>query len=369
MAEPSEYKQSAINSFRLAVELFNRPHEEGRVEAVLIHLNHAFEMLLKGALLQNGVSIRDDDGDGNTIPFEKSVNYCRHGIHDGPNLHIISETEGALLLAINQQRDFAEHEIVQINEQQLFLQSRQSIDIFAKVLNEQFGDSLADYIPERVLPLATMMPVDIVNVIETEVDEIRSLIEAGEDSAARQKLRAIESIERGIQDEGETPTKDELDGLLGELDVGESMDEVFPGTFSAITGDVDLGGGRRLQLGDEGIPATYIPQEDIDDDTDVYFFTEKNLHDTYSLNPLQLRDEILEKLDSDITWPRMKAVMKEMGILDDRDYYRPDLSLGAGTNSRQGYKPVVAHRVAEAIDSGAIDPDEAWEKHKEEFLP
>ena len=45
-----ELKSRAIHSLVLAIEIFNRPHDQGRSEAVLIFLHHAFEMLLKAII-------------------------------------------------------------------------------------------------------------------------------------------------------------------------------------------------------------------------------------------------------------------------------------------------------------------------------
>ena len=370
VTEAENYKVTATSSFKLAVEIFNRPQDEGRVEAVLIHLNHAFEMLLKGSILKNGATIRDEDGEGNTLRFEECVNRCRYGDRDNQDLIVLSESEGAVLLTINHQRDFAEHEQVLINEQQLFLQARQAVNIFAKVLEDVFDDDLSNHIPERILPLATVMPVDIVNVIENEVDQVQELIDTDERAKARQRIRAIESIERGIEDDGETPTQSTVDDLLDDLSQDEELESVFPNVFAALTGDVDAGGGRRLQLGnDDGVPATYIPQEEIDDDTDVHFFTLKNLHDRYALNPVQLRDEVQKEIRWDITRARLRAVLKQIGILDDREYYRPEISLGEGDQSRGGYRPVVVEKAVEAIESGAVDPEEAWEEYGDEVWP
>src|SRR6266436_7271948 len=51
--------QKAINSLILSVEHFNRPWDDGRVEAVLILLDHSFEMLLKSCILHKGGRIRE----------------------------------------------------------------------------------------------------------------------------------------------------------------------------------------------------------------------------------------------------------------------------------------------------------------------
>ena len=362
MAKPENYKSSAVNSFRLAVELFNRPYDEGRVESVLIQLNHSFEMLLKGAILEQGGEVRDEDGDGNTYGFETCVNLCRYGSRDNSSLCCISESEGAVLHALNQQRDFAEHEQVQISEGQLYLQSRQCVEIFAKVLEEVFDERLSEHLPERILPLATLRPVDIVDLIEEEVSTIENLVNEDRVKAARQRVKSLESLERGLDDDGETPTQAEMDDRLSEIVDEENLEQAFPRLFSAISGEEDIGAGRRIQLGsDEGIPATYVPQEEIDNDTDAHLFTVKNLHDKYPLNPYQLRDRVREESDSDISWARCLAVMREIGILNDREYRRENISLGDG-DSRDGHSRKTVDRIVEAIGAG-VDPDEAWEKH------
>jgi hypothetical protein len=367
MSDAQDYKSTAIDSFRLAVELFNRPTEQGRVVGVLKFLNHSFEMLLKACILENGGDIRDDEGEGNTISFEKCVNKCRHGDRDDSSLKVLSESQAAALLTINNQRDYAEHEQVQIQEEQLYLQSRQAVEVFAEILNEVFNEELNDYLPERILPLATLMPVDIVNLIETEVDEIRDLLSEGEVEEARRRVKALDSIERGLSDEGLTPSKAEIDDLLDSLDDEENLEEVFPNVFASLTGDVDAGEGRRIQLGnDEGIPAAYVPADEIDEDSDIHFFTEKNLHDRYPLNPHQVRDAIRKELDNDISWQKTKAVIKELGLLDDRDHYRENISTGEG-GSRDGYHKDVITKVCDAIESGSVDPDESWEEHKSEL--
>ena len=46
----AELKKRAINSLVLGIELFNRPHEDGRPEGTLILLHHAFEMILKAVI-------------------------------------------------------------------------------------------------------------------------------------------------------------------------------------------------------------------------------------------------------------------------------------------------------------------------------
>lgn len=44
----------AVDSLVLSIEHYNRPWDRGRVDAVLILLDHAFEMLLKAAIPHRG---------------------------------------------------------------------------------------------------------------------------------------------------------------------------------------------------------------------------------------------------------------------------------------------------------------------------
>ena len=55
----TELKRRAVNSLVLGIELFNRPHDQGRSESVLILLHHAFEMLLKAII--KDVNAADDE--------------------------------------------------------------------------------------------------------------------------------------------------------------------------------------------------------------------------------------------------------------------------------------------------------------------
>lgn len=47
----------ALSSTRTAMTAFNSPHDDGRPMVVLLHIQHAFEMLLKTALFQEGARV------------------------------------------------------------------------------------------------------------------------------------------------------------------------------------------------------------------------------------------------------------------------------------------------------------------------
>ena len=57
--DTKRFKSCAVNSLLLAIEMFNRPHDVGRIEAVLMLLQHAFEMFLKAAIYEKRGIISD----------------------------------------------------------------------------------------------------------------------------------------------------------------------------------------------------------------------------------------------------------------------------------------------------------------------
>lgn len=52
----------ALSSMRTAMTAFNSPHDDRRSTVVLLHIQHAFEMLLKAALLQGGRVLDEKSG-------------------------------------------------------------------------------------------------------------------------------------------------------------------------------------------------------------------------------------------------------------------------------------------------------------------
>lgn len=373
MADYENYKQTGVHSFRIAVELFNRPFEEGRKEAVLIMLDHSFEMILKAGILRRGGQIRADDGSGQTISLEKCVKRCRDGTRDNQRIQFLSDSEAAAIFTLNNLRDYAQHEQIDVREQQVYLVSRQCTDIFDEVLSRVFSESLSDYLPDRVLPLSTALPVNIETVIDQEVDEIQDLLEDGSADEARKRLKALDSIERGIADEGDTPDLEELDSKLDSFTDGQEIEDIFPSTFAALSGGVDSGGGIQIALGsDGGIPAQYIPEEEIDDEDDVYLYTEKNIHGRYPFNPMQFKEQVNSELSGESEWkgeitlPKLKTVLIEMGLWETEEFHRPEIPLGAG-DTRPGYSPKCVERVVEFIENDEVSVEEAWYEWKSEL--
>lgn len=363
------FKQSAIDSFTLALEIFNRPHDTGRINASLILLDHSFEMLLKAVLLNQGGTIRDTP-DGNTIGFDRCTNAAVDGQEDAPSIDFIEPEDATVLRSLNQLRDAAQHEYIDLSEHQLYLHARQAVELFDRILSENFNDSLNEFLPERVLPLSTRHPIDILTAIDNDYEHVEELLEAGDTELARARLRAIESIERALDDEATPPSKSELDEKLDIIREDTDLTKIFPAIVTV--GDdpedtAELGGlSTPLQIGDEGPLVRYATEEDLEEEEDVNIFKEVNPHDRYNLDFFKTAENLSDRIGEDISWMKTKAVMKELGLLDDPKYHK-ELSTG-GSGTRQGVHPRTLDRLEEAITTGEVDVEEAWQNHKSELF-
>src|SRR5690606_16130033 len=106
----------ACDALVLSIELFNRPHDRGRVSSTLIQLDHAFEMLLKASILHRGGRIREGRAK-ETIGFDACV---RRSLSDG-KIKYLTEEQALALQTINGLRDAAQHHLLDISEAQLYV--------------------------------------------------------------------------------------------------------------------------------------------------------------------------------------------------------------------------------------------------------
>lgn len=221
--------ERALNSLLLAIEHFNRPSDRGRIEAVLIHLDHSFEMLLKAAILHLGGRIREPRAK-QTIGFDKCVRKC---VSDA-KVKCLTEDQALTLRMINGLRDSTMHYIIEISEQQLYVNAQAGVTLFDDILRNVFHKSLSDYLPHRVLPISTKPPTDLMVMMDEQFGQIRSLVAPGRRrrTEARARVRPIAVMENAVLGESRQPAEGELNRLLNRVAAGESWTRIFPGTAS-----------------------------------------------------------------------------------------------------------------------------------------
>lgn len=227
--EVRQLREKAINALVLSIDHFNRPWDRGRAEAVLILLDHSFEMLLKSAIRQKGGKIRKAR-EKQTIGFDACV---RKGLTDA-NLKFLTDEQALTLQTINGQRDAAQHYLVDMSEHQLYFYAQAGVTLFRDLHDDIFDEKLLLQLPERVLPISTTAPKDLAALFDKEIEEIKGLLVPGTrkrmDAVA--KARSLAVLESTVNGDYEQPSDRELEKVCKRLADGEAWSSIFPGVAS-----------------------------------------------------------------------------------------------------------------------------------------
>lgn len=339
----------ACDSLVLSIELFNRPHNRGRISSTLILLDHAFEILLKAAILNRGGRIREKRAK-QTIGFDACV---RRGLSDG-SIKFLKEEQALTLQTINGLRDAAQHHLLDISEGQLYLHVQSGVTLFRDLLKAVFGQDLRERLPERVLPISTSPPTDLVTLFDSETEEIRKLLRPGRRRKveAEARLRPLAIFDATIKGEKRQPSAGDLRRIGKHLLQGEDWQNVFTGVAAVeIVAD---GTGLALSLRltkKEGIPIQLVPEGT--PGTSVVAVKRVNELDFYSLGAKQLAEKI------GLTTPKLVAVVDHLGIRDKEECYK-EIRIGRTVFKR--YSPKAIQAIKDCLKD--ISVDEVWRQRQ-----
>lgn len=335
----------SIDSLVLSVEHFNRPWDRGREEAVLILLDRAFELLLKAFILHKGGKIRER-GSSETFGFDRCVRKC---VSDA-STKCLSELEALTIQIINSLRDAAQHYILDVSENQLYMYAQAGITLFNDKLKEVFNQSLSDHMPERVLPISTTPPTSLGTLISKEFKEIKQLIAPGSRKKiqARAKLRSIAIIEASLNGVRSQPSKHELDKLLKKVAAGKDWQEIFQGVASLKLDTEGTGLSISIRLTkSDGDPVQMVPEGT--PGATVVAVKRVNELSFYSLG---LKD-LARKMT--LTEPKTIALVRFLKIQENEEYYK-EIRVGKSTFKR--YSPKALDTLIRALK--VVNMEEVW---------
>jgi hypothetical protein len=327
--------EKACDSLLLSVELFNRPHDRGRVSATLIQLDHAFEMLLKAAIIHRGGRIREKRAK-ETIGFDACV---RRGLSDA-RIKFLTEEQALTLQTINGLRDAAQHHLLDIAEGQLYLHEQSGVTLFRDLLKSVFDQDLASHLPTRVLPVSTSPPTDLATLFDFEAEEIQRLLRPGRRRRieAEARLRPLAILDTTIRGEKGQPSSSDLRRMGHELVCGKKWTELFTGV--AAVEMVTDGSGPTLSLRlskKEGIPIRLVPEGT--PDAAVVAVKRVNELDFYSLGAKQLAEKL------GLTTPKAVAIVDYLGIRSKPECYK-EIKIGKAVFKRYSQKALDEIRAA-----------------------
>lgn len=339
--------RKACDSLILSIELFNRPHDRGRVSSTLIQLDHAFEMLMKAAILHRGGRIREKRAK-ETIGFDACV---RRSLSDG-KIKYLSEEQALVLQAINGLRDAAQHHLLDISEGQLYVHVQSGVTLFRDILKNVFDQDLASHLPTRVLPVSTSPPTDLATLFESEVAEIVKLLKPGRRRRleALARIRPLAILNATLQGEKGQPSDSDLRRIAKEVSGGRSWGDVFPGVAAVEIVANGTGPSLALRLSNkEGIPVHLVPEGT--SGASVVAVRRVNELDFYSLGAKQLGEKV------GLTMPKLLAVVDYLGLCNELKYYK-EIRIGKSKFKRYSQEALDAIRKALEKESA----EEIWRK-------
>ena len=292
---------------RTAMMAFNSYDEDGRVTTVLLHTQHALEMLLKAVLCQKKTKVLDKST-GNVIGFEKCLRICQSN-------HALLEEEAGIFRTIDALRDAAQHWFIYVSEDLLYLHMRATVTAFDAYLKRSLDTDLHSLIPPRVLPVSTRPLGDFDFLVDKEYKLIAELLKPGrrQSDEARARIRSLLAMEAIVSDEVAISEND-IARIERAIKSGEQFDKVFPRLntiSSSLTGD---GPSIIVHFSKkQGAPVRFVGGDDPEGAAAV---REIDLQKKYHMRASQLAKKL------SLTEPKSLALRRYAKIDDNPQYKR-----------------------------------------------
>ena len=347
----AELKKRAINSLVLGIELFNRPHEDGRPEGTLILLHHAFEMILK-AVIKDKTGTVHAKGEKYSYGFDKCLEVAQNEVR------LISSDDRRTLSILDAYRDTAIHYYQEISENLLYIQAQAAVTLFDNLLKNAFKERLGDLIPERVLPISTQPPKDLQVLLESELSQIDGLLKPGSRKGiqATARLRSIMALATASRDEAERVTEVELRRAVSRRRKGEDWKVILPEVAQLKLDTKGEGMPFYLRISKDAEMAVSVAK-DREPAVGTLIKQEVNIWDKYNMG----RDDLAKKLE--LTGPKTSALVLELQLQDDDKCFKV---LRRKSTTFKGYSKQALDRLRQALKDG-VDVEAVWQKHRHRF--
>lgn len=338
----------ACDSLILSIEFFNRPHDLGRATTTLILLDHAFEMLLKASIVHRGGRIREKRAK-ETIGFDKCA---RCALSDG-SIKFLTEEQALILQAINNLRDAAQHHLLDMSENQLYMHTQAGLTLFRDLLMQVFGRDLCKLLPNRVLPVSTSAPMDLMTMFDNEINEIIKLLNPGSRHKleAQARLRPLVILDASVKGAKEQPSPGKLKRLGSKLVAGTRWQDLFPGVSSIEISTTGTGPSLSLRWTKKEGPPFHVVPEGTPGATVVAVRRVDELR-FYNLSLSQLAENV------GLTRPKTTAMVRHLKLEEDADCFKP-VPMGKTVYKRYSQKAI--DRIKEAL--GKVSIEEVWKTH------
>jgi hypothetical protein len=339
-----ELKGRALESLSLAIELFNRPAECLRTDGVLILLHHALEMLLKAAIYEKRGRLHE--------PRSRETYKCLKCVAIAQSdLGIVSSSNATYLRILSGLRDHSVHYYHVLSEGMLYVQAQAGVTTFGDILRAAFGESLADYLPARVLPISTQPPADLHMLMDDQFSHVAAMLASGRRQRAKASaiVRPYMVMDSNVDAEGEQPTEAEVDRALDRLAGGAKWQDIFRGVARLNAEAEGTGLNLTIRLTKrEGMPVHIVRPDDAEPGTPVVVRRVNEL-DVYNMGLTGVAEKV------GLTMPRTLAAIRYLNLQADPECFK-EFRIGSQHYRRYSQKAVA--KLREEVPR--LDMDQVW---------
>ena len=338
-------KAKAIASLRRGLEAFNSHDDIGRQESVLLFLQHACEMLIKALLVQKGQAVFDKEK-GTSIGLEKALN-----IAQGKGW--INSAQAGSIRAVDAMRDHAQHWMIVVAEDALYINARALITTIDEILHGHFEDTLSDNLPLRVLPLSTQPILDFDVLVNREYEQIRELLAPGRRARdeARGRISALLAMEAHVSEAVSISQRD-LDRIEDAVRNGTPVAQVFP-RLMTLANDVAGEGPTirvRITRNEDASAVRYVSG---DDPRAAAAIREIDLQRKYHMSPKELADKL------ELSTAKAKA-LRDLLCIDEDDANVMVFEFGSQKHPR--YSDKALRTLRDVITPELVE--QAWQQRR-----
>ena len=331
-------KSKALASLRRAIVIFNSHEEDGRATSILLHLQHAGEMLIKAALVQRGQKVFDPTTN-KSKGFARCLNLSEE--HLG-----CTKSEIGSFRTIDALRDTEQHWFALVPEELLYLESRAFIAAFDMILHRTFGEHLSDHLPERVLPISTLpLPRDMSTLFGSKYEQIRTLLRPGkrQRDEARGLIRTLLAMEAHVVDEVEINEAD-VSRVEKAVKSGKEWSVAFPRLAQIVTQFEGDGLAVVVRISKtEGAPVRLIAA---DDPSEAAAIREVDLQKRFRYSPTELAEQLKVKMH------HAASLKAHFGIDADQQCMREFVF---GSQKHKRYSDTAIERLRDALPTVNVE--------------
>jgi hypothetical protein len=341
----NQLQRKAISSLKRAISAFNSPEDEGRQTAVLLHLQHAAEMMLKAGLTNRRVAVFDKRS-GRSIGFDRCLGLADEHLQ-------LDVSDIGVLRTIDSLRDDEQHWLGDLSEELLFLHARATVGVLDKVMQTAFDEALADHLPPRALPITTQPLEDFDVLIDRQYSQISDLLQTGKRrrAEARSLIRGMLAMEGHAAEDVKVSERD-VNRVEKGMKEGKGLDDVFP-RLTTVAASV-LADGPTVTVHftkKKGAPVHFVPADDPAESAAV---REVDLQKKFHWSATELADKL------ELTKPRATALRRYLKIDEDLDCVH-EFHFG-GLKVVQ-YSDNAFTRMRAALDNPKTDMAAIWAQH------